>query len=165
MNEWKKRQIKRFYFILLHKRAACLAAFHLPVRCYIAHYIGFNLRCIYRRRRGGQRGKWGKTLLRFSITFPANGPLAEQRLWRRLAFILCYLLLPLLFHQPLQTEELQLPGDRGRSSSLVSGSSSSDSVLRCAERCVDSTQRLQDAVVYLKQGFSTFCNFTPTSDC
>ncbi len=47
----------------------------------------------------------GNMLLRFSIKFPLNGPLAEQRLWRRLAFILCYLLFPFhtLFHQPLQT--------------------------------------------------------------
>lgn len=30
----------------------------------------------------------GNMLLRFSIKFPVNGPLAEQRLWRRLALIL-----------------------------------------------------------------------------
>lgn len=45
-----------FHVILLHRSATCIAAFHLPVRSYIAHYIGFIL--CYRCWRGGAEGKW-----------------------------------------------------------------------------------------------------------
>lgn len=56
---WLFHSVKKtpwFYFILLHNSAARLAAFHMPIRRYIAHYIGFNL--CYRWWEEGRGGKW-----------------------------------------------------------------------------------------------------------